>query len=144
LEAGCKKEQQDKNIPDLFRSWKFVSFGNPDGSVRTAKPDDCDICYVITFNEDSTMVGKSVVNILRTGFILSGNQISFPGGVLATYVLEEGDPNLFTEALKNVNSFKIENSELKLFYSGNNFLELNNFVIKHEEPYDGRLSRTVP
>lgn len=125
--GGCNKEQISENNQELFGTWKFIAFGNPDGSTRIAQPADCDDCYVITFIEDTTFVGKSVINILggvNVGgkFSLSSSQLSFPWGVLATFVLEEGDPNLFTEALIDVSSFKIEKTELKLFYSGNKFL----------------------
>ena len=119
--TGCEKEPQEDR-QNLFGTWKFVAFGTTDGSTRTAQPNDCDKCYVITFKEDTTMVGKSVINILGKKFILSVDQLSFPWGVLATEVLEEGDPHLFTEALENVNSFKAEKSQLKLFYAGNKFL----------------------
>jgi len=36
--------------------------------------------------------------------------------------LEENDPHSFTEALCLVNSFNIEDFQLKLFYSDKNFL----------------------
>jgi hypothetical protein len=119
--SGCENGQQEDSL-ELFGTWKFFAFGDSDGSIRTAQPDDCEKCYVITFKEDSTMVGKSVINILGKGFILSGSQLSFPWGVLATDVLEEGDPHIFTEALENVTSFQIEKFQLKLYYSDNKFL----------------------
>ena len=111
----------------IFGTWRFVAFGNSDGTTRTAKPEvsDCDDCYVITFREDTIMVGKSVFNILGKRFTLSENQLSFPGGVLSTAVGEIGDGYLFTEALRNVHSFKIEKSRLKLYYTGNKFLLFN-------------------
>lgn len=121
----CKRENPDNNFYELLGSWKFTAFGSSNNSLRTVNPIDCEVCYLLTFNEDSTINGKSVINILGGQFILSSNQLRFPNGVLATEVLEEGDPYSFTEALKNVNSFKIENRQLKLFYTNNDFLLLN-------------------
>ena len=126
LGAGCNDEniQSDSNI-ELFGKWKFIAFGQVGGSTVNAEPDDCDECYVLIFKRDSIMEGKSVLNVLGKNFILSGNQLSFPNGVLATEILEEGDPLQFTNALKNVQSFNIEESKLKLFYSEDNFLLFN-------------------
>ncbi len=124
--AGCDDEsiQSDSNI-ELFGRWKFIAFGQTGGSTINAEPDDCNECYVLIFKRDSTMEGKSVLNTLAKDFMLSGNQLVFPNGVLATEILEEGDPLQFTNALKNVQSFNIEESRLKLFYSEDNFLLFN-------------------
>lgn len=126
LGAGCDDEniQSDSNV-ELFGKWKFIAFGQAGGSTINAKPDDCDECYVLIFKRDSTMEGKSVLNTLGKNFTLSGNQLVFPNGVLATEILEIGDPLQFTNALKNVQSFNIEESKLKLFYSEDNFLLFN-------------------
>ena len=119
---SCKKENAEYSIQDLLGTWEFAAFVASDGSLRTIQRYDCEDCYTITFYEDSTMTGRSSINTLAKAFILSGNHISFPWGVLATEVLEEGDPLSFTEALLNVRSFSIEESNLKLFYTENKFL----------------------
>lgn len=120
--TSCKREEENINS-EIFQTWKFVSFGNSDGTLSIAQPEDCSDCYIMIFNkEDSIMTGTSVINKLGGKFILKDNQLSFPWGVLATEVLEEGDPLSFTEALLNVRSFSIEESNLKLFYLENKFL----------------------
>uniref|UniRef100_UPI0032179A54 hypothetical protein n=1 Tax=uncultured Draconibacterium sp. TaxID=1573823 RepID=UPI0032179A54 len=126
LGAGCDDEdiQNDSNV-ELFGKWKFIAFGQTGGSTINAKPDDCNECYVLIFKRDSTMEGKSVLNMLGKNFTLSGNQLIFPDGVLATEILEEGDPLQFTNALENIQSFDIVGTNLKLFYTDDNFLLFN-------------------
>lgn len=121
--AGCEEEtnQSDSNL-QLFGTWKFVLFEENDGSTVNVLPNNCDDCYILTFKNDSTIEGKTVLNTLGKDFTLSGNQLSFPNGVLATEILEEGMPLQFTNALIKVQSFKVEESKLKLFYSANDFL----------------------
>ncbi len=124
MTAGCEKEQTDYSIEDLLGTWEFVAFGAPGGSLDTVHryyyyPEDC---YTITFYEDTTMTGRSVINLLAKKFLLSGNQISFPWGVAADASGETGEPEKFTEALRDVTSFKIEDSQLILFYNYRKYL----------------------
>jgi hypothetical protein len=124
ISLSCRKETENYSIQDLLGTWEFVAFGASDGSLRPVQkyayyPEDC---YTITFYEDSTMTGRSTINTLAKAFILSGNHISFPWGVLSTEFGELGDSQAFTDSLLDVSSFKIENSQLKLFYTGDRFL----------------------
>lgn len=119
--TGCEKETL---ISDIYHTWKLEGFGNStNSSFRAAEPQSCTECFIITFYTDSTFSGKSTINLLAKNFTLSGNSLSFPNGVLTTLVDEvTGDGTKYTDALKNVNRFFIENSKLKLFYSDSDYL----------------------
>ncbi len=124
MTAGCEKEETDYSIEDLLGTWEFVAFGAPGCSLDSVQKydSDPDDCYTITFYADTTMIGRSVVNLLAKKFILSGSLISFPWGVLADAFGETGESEKFTEALRDVSSFKIEDSQLILFYNFSKFL----------------------
>ena len=127
LFSGCEKEYTDYSIQDLLGTWEFIAFGASDGFLREVQKYEwqTEDAYTITFHEDTTMTGRSLVNTLAKKFALSGNKISFPWGVLADAFGETGDPYLFTEALRNVSSFTIEDDQLKLFYPDKKFLLFN-------------------
>jgi len=127
LFSGCEKEYTDYSIQDLLGNWEFIAFGDSDRSLRDVQkyefqPGDA---FTITFHVDTTMTGRSLVNTLAKKFVLAGNKISFPWGVLADEFGETGDPYLFTEALRNVSSFTIEDDKIKLFYPDRKFLLFN-------------------
>ena len=117
-------KKKEPIITDIFHTWKLEGFGDTsDNSFKNADPKDCEECFVIIFYEDSTFRGKSIINLLGKNFIMSGNNLSFPGGVLSSYVQEiSGDGTRFTDSLKKVNKYSIEKSKLKLFYSDNEYL----------------------
>lgn len=122
--TGCEKENADNDIKSILGTWKLDGFGNTkDNSVKNADPENCEDCFVVTFNADSTFTGKSIINRLAKNYYLSGYNLSFPNGVLETMVDEiAGDGTRFTEALRNVHRYSIEKSRLKLFYSDNEYL----------------------
>ena len=121
---GCEKENADNDTKSILGTWKLDGFGNTkDNSVKNADPENCEDCFVVTFNADRTFTGKSIINRLAKNYYLSGNNLSFPNGVLETMVDEiTGDGTRFTEALRNVHRYSIEKSRLKLFYSDNEYL----------------------
>ncbi|MDD3701476.1 MAG: hypothetical protein PHC55_07600 [Bacteroidales bacterium] len=121
---GCRKDSaMDYSV---VGSWKCVGFGDTKtNNVKEIEPKDCEECYIMTFREDGTFSGKSTINLLSKNYVVSNNKLSFPNGVLATYVLEEGDGALFTDALTKVFQFSLQESELKLFYSKTEFLVFN-------------------
>ena len=122
--TGCEKEYVDNDTKSILGTWKLDGFGNTkDNTVKSADPENCEDCFVVTFNADSTFTGKSVINRLAKNYYLSGNNLSFPNGVLETMVDEiTGDGTRFTEALRNVHRYSIEKSRLKLFYSDTEYL----------------------
>ncbi len=121
---GCKEDSEMNQ--SIVGSWKCTGFGDTKtNNVRAIEPKDCEDCYTLTFEEDGTFNGKSVINLLSKSYDLSNNQLSFPYGVLATYVQEEGDGSLFTDALAKVFQFSFKKTELNLFYSETEFLLFN-------------------
>lgn len=121
---GCKEDSEMNQ--SIVGSWKCVGFGDTKtNNVNIIEPKDCENCYTLTFEEDGTFNGKSAINLLSKSYTLSNNQLSFPYGALATYVQEEGDGSLFTDALVRVFQFSFKKSELKLFYSETEFLLFN-------------------
>ncbi len=121
---GCRKDSEvDQSV---VGTWKCAGFGDTKANnVKEIEPKDCEACYIMIFNEDLSFSGKSTINLLSKNYVVSNNKLSFPNGVLATYVLEEGDGALFTDALTKVFQFSILEPELKLFYSENEFLVFN-------------------
>ncbi len=122
--TGCEKENADNDIKSILGTWKLDGFGNTkDNSVKNADPENCEDCFVVTFNADRTFTGKSVINTFVVNYHLSGSNLSFPNGINITKVDEiTGDGTRFTEALRNVHRYSIEKSRLKLFYSDTEYL----------------------
>jgi len=121
---GCEKENVDNDTKSILGTWKLVGFSNTkDNSVKNANPEDCEDCFVVTFNADRTFTGKSIINTFVVNYDLSGSNLSFPNGINITKVDEiTGDGTRFTEALRNVHRYSIEKSKLKLFFSDTEYL----------------------
>ena len=110
-------------------TWKlqgFGSFGNDE--IRKAKPEDCETCYVITFNEDGKISGTTSTNELMGEYTISVDSLAFnPLG--GTKVGEIGDGKEFFQALEACKHYAISGSQLLLYYNRNkNYLLFNNVI----------------
>ena len=121
--GGCETESTDNNVKSIIGTWKLEGFGNTSNkSFKEANPKDCEECFVVTFNSDNSFFGKSSINALSSNYVLSDFNLSFPKGIIATEIAENGDGSRFTEAFGTVFRYSIEKSKLKLFYSETEYL----------------------
>lgn len=76
---GCEKENADNdtevNIKGTYGNWTDLAI--QDNSVKNADPENCEDCFVVTFNADRTFTGKSIINRLAKNYYLSRNNLSF-------------------------------------------------------------------
>ena len=124
LLAGCSKEENDSAI---IGSWKFYAFCNTDGTAEALTDyKECDKCFVITGKEGGHIEGRSGMNIL-TGIYTSVSETKYNVTIHAeTEVSEIGEgANRFLDILPLVKSCEIRNNQLKLFYSGDEYLLFN-------------------
>lgn len=88
--------------------------------LRELEPKDCETCYTLEFNTDSTATGKSVANITRLYLLPE------PLMGIATMVYDEevGNVRLYYDAMKTISSCVGTKSELKLCDN-----ERNNYLL---------------
>jgi hypothetical protein len=84
------------------------------GELKELEPKDCETCYTLEFYNDTMATGRSSINII--GVILSRkSQIIFV--MTEAYDHENGDIQLFYDLLEKVDSYSVEENELKFFYN---------------------------
>jgi heat shock protein HslJ len=114
-------------LPDteylIGASWKLVAFVNgADGTSKTPEPVS-ENNYWITFNKDGTFSAKSAVNELEGSYTInpatSTISITELGG---TKINEQSDGDLFVQQLQSVQSFRVEQSSLKLYHTEKDYL----------------------
>ena len=123
---SCEEENENSN--PLIGSWKCIGFGDSEtNEIIEIEPKDCEKCYKLTFKEDRTFSGYSVLNILsgKYEFDIKNNKLIFPTGIGGTEVMEEGDALLFKNLLKDACSYSINNKQLLIYYSDNQYLLFN-------------------
>jgi hypothetical protein len=125
--CGKDKDNDENNVPVSLEGTKWKMAGIVDvrtGKLKELEPKDCDKCYTLVFNSDSTANGKSVLN--RIHMELSPK--TFIG--TATYMDDSGIGNvqLFYDAIKTIDSYKFVNNELRFFYNSKQNYLLFKFV----------------
>jgi hypothetical protein len=94
-------------------SWKLTGFVDvTDNKLTEAEPKDCVECYTLNFETDSAGTGKSVAHSFE---IQLYPKPSFILGSL-TDIYEGGNVALFYEAIKTIDSYRLEDGKLKFFY----------------------------
>ena len=118
LSAGCSSEDQDSN---LYNSWILVSYGSESNEVlKEAKG----YFYQITFNPDGTYSGIAYGNEMGGQYKRTGNTIIIFDGDITTVEVIGSDPDrFFLKHLHDVSTYKISASELKLYYSKDEFFK---------------------
>jgi hypothetical protein len=92
--------------------WKLAGIVDVKTGVLTElEPKDCERCYTLTFDTDSTASGCSLVSL----------KIAIDLVDLDKYMLEDimyipDDVNIFRLAMVTIESFAIASNELKLYY----------------------------
>jgi hypothetical protein len=100
-------------------SWKLAGFMNvAAGTLTEAEPKDCEECFTLSFETDSTFTGKSSTNELYGEYALdyqtSTIQIINLGG---TKIGETPDGYKYMDSLRAIHSFSITETALKLYYN---------------------------
>ncbi|MDR1346249.1 MAG: hypothetical protein LBK03_06070 [Bacteroidales bacterium] len=115
MAAECKKpvDNPPQSIQLQGTQWKLEGIVNVQtGEMQVLEPVDCEQCYTLEFDTDTTASGKSTTNI----FLLNLNMPPYLG--IGTEVCEMGDGYLFTNILCFITSYEhdSENAKLKFFY----------------------------
>jgi hypothetical protein len=106
------EDEPDTNINVQGTNWKLAGIVDSETNIlEELKPKDCDRCYTLNFDTDSTGFGWSTTNQISIN--LQGARLL---GIM-TAVGERGDGYLFGDILYFVDSYKLENNELKFFYN---------------------------
>ncbi|MDR1372242.1 MAG: hypothetical protein LBJ17_03830 [Dysgonamonadaceae bacterium] len=106
-------ENPDISLADT--QWKLSGiFDVQNNSLKVLNPTDCEECYTINFDTDSTATGKSSSNLVLVDLFGKGKLIG-----IATEMGETGDGYLFCDAIGLVTSYSCNENELKFFYTEN-------------------------
>ena len=101
--------------------WKLAGiFNTQTGILKVLEPIDCERCYTLTFDTDSTATGTSAGNILWVD--LSANRTATKDCIISieTMMGEIGDGLLFWEAVSLVTThYSYDGKNLKFFYTKN-------------------------
>ncbi|MDR0542304.1 MAG: META domain-containing protein [Dysgonamonadaceae bacterium] len=115
---ACGNETDD-SIKLQGTTWKLVGFADVEtGTLRKAVPEDCLPCYTITFITDTTFTGKASSNLIhghyKIDYEMSHMQIIC--GTM-TEVVPYFDEELFVETMNLVQSFALQEDEMRLYYN---------------------------
>jgi hypothetical protein len=116
-DKSCSCEEGGSNEPISLESTRWELAGIMDVktcALRELEPKDCDDCYYLYFNTDSTAQGKSVMNLI---FVSLTPKIMF-GVMTEVYDSEIGDVQLFYDAMKTITSCAVTENELKFCCNG--------------------------
>jgi hypothetical protein len=81
------------------------------------EPKECNQCYTLEFDSDTTAIGQSVLNVMH--FIVTPLDIKM---ILTTEIWdnENGNVALFYEALLTLDTYEYSKDELKIYYDEKN------------------------
>jgi hypothetical protein len=116
------KENENTDISSLVDTkWKLAGIMNVEtGELKTLEPynikteNDCEDCYTLTFDTDTTAWGRSCANIIQA--FTKKTAAGFYMGI-CTYVYETGDCGLFLEVLPLVDDCFFEENLLIFAYT---------------------------
>ncbi|MDR1370835.1 MAG: hypothetical protein LBJ72_12035, partial [Dysgonamonadaceae bacterium] len=116
LSFGCSSDlNEDQDISLAGTKWKLSGiFDIQNNSLKVLNPTDCEECYTINFNTNSTATGKSSTNLFWINLSRKEKLIG-----IATEIGEIGDGYLFCNAIGSVTSYSCNENELKFFYKEN-------------------------
>jgi heat shock protein HslJ len=121
--SGCEKKVHNTEL--IFNKWKLVSFVNEsDGTTKIPAPNSFGN-YWIEFKQNNTLSGVSSTNNFTATFAISNGNLMTITDLGGTEINELGDGELFVECLMSAFRFSVTETELKLYYSENNYLLLN-------------------
>jgi len=119
---ACKSNNENEMLSSLKGTqWKLAGIVDSQTDKLTVlEPADCEECYTLTFDTDSTLSTRSTSNDLTGKYISNNSKYSFHiitfGG---TKVGEIGDGNLYVIPFwnKSIESFSLQKDELLLYYN---------------------------
>ena len=118
--SGCKGNAPENPTDLTGTSWKLAGIYDVQSETLTVlEPIDCDDCYTLTFDSDTTATGNSTSNLVFVNFSTTNQIIG-----IATEVGEVGDGYIFCNATIQVTSYSVSKTELKFFFN-----EKNNYLL---------------
>jgi len=102
-------------------SWKLTGIVDSEtGSLTELEPRDCEECYTLTFDTDTTISSYSSVNEMSGDYSVDYETKSISilkfGG---TKINERGDGNLWWRIFIPIETFSFIENELRLYYTEN-------------------------
>jgi len=116
-----KKTKEEYNGNLLHTKWKLLGIGSVDTEVlQELEPKDCKDCYTLTFNTDSTFQTIPVLSGALGQFTADYTTHVFQTS-LAYKISETNDGDLYASIFykKKIQSFLLQENELRLFYNEN-------------------------
>jgi hypothetical protein len=127
------------------KCWKLEAFVyTKTGESKRALPNDSK-CYKLIFDSDTTFYGFSSTNTISGSYSIDyKDSIIKVINIIGTEIIELGDGKLFMSNLNSIQSFSINETELKLFYDdGDSFLlfiseitSSNEEILEHQYLYN--------
>lgn len=118
ISAGCSSDDQD---PGLCNTWILVSYGNESNEVlKEAKG----YFYKVTFNPGGTYSGIAYGNEMEGDYSRFGHTINISHPCRTKIYVVGSDPDyFFFDHLHDVSTYKISASELRLYYSEDEYFK---------------------
>ena len=118
LVMSCSKSSNDSSSNPLQGTWKLIAVIDETGNGRKPDPTvaDCPDCYVVTFNNDGTLTGKTHTNLLRGNYSFSAESsvLSIEKGLGSTNTAETADGELLIKVLTGKSICVFKNNLLKV------------------------------
>jgi len=127
--VGCG-EKEDTSIIHLRGSkWKLAGYVDDSNLLHSLEPRNCEQCYTIVFQTDSTGSGQSSSNQIGV------NLNEAPFLYILTMVGEIEDGRYFYDVTNEITSYTHNNDELKFFYQidNKNYYLLYKFIGYEQE-----------
>jgi hypothetical protein len=121
MSTGCadnEKENGNGIVSLKDTKWRMAGFVDTQtGKMTEAVPpeSECDKCYTLAFDTDSTASGYSIINIIGLGL----KPVLWMRVATEALDINNGTVDMFYEAMKSVESCAVENNAMKIFYDDN-------------------------
>ncbi len=113
----------DNNNYNIIGSWKCVGYANEQNNTFIdIEPQNCEMCYHLTFKTDSAIEGRSYLNTFLGDYNLNKPWISVQINFQTEIYDETGADENFINLLGNVYTYKFKNNQLWLGYENNKYL----------------------
>ena len=130
LTTGCDKNESSTTPPDDLppitqkkdltgTSWKLNGVVDAEaGKLTELEPKDCEECYTLTFDDENTVYSFTSANSLTGKYEVDFKTYTFSITTLGSPKLgERGDGNSYRYVLPTVQSFSLQEGELRLYYN---------------------------
>jgi hypothetical protein len=115
-QPNSDESDTNRNLQDT--NWKLA--GIVDVQTHESielEPQECNTCYTLEFDSDTTAIGRSIANVMH--FIVTRSNITM---IMTTEIWdgENNNVNLFYEALLTLDTYEYSKDELKIYYDEKN------------------------